>query len=593
MTMTTMMLSPTPSTYSSDGSGQAQAAAISTTSPRSAVIASSGDSGSGTPSPATASRNAKAHQAATIAAIVESTTTHRHLIPGMAELLGGSKDKIMSSNVPFVKGSGGGGGTMASKSSLSETVPTKYNVDGDATTSALATDTSVVALGHPSLPSMDAVSNTANRFISEIPPFVTMSTKDSAPQLKLESPPATVGTTGTDTVYNSRGNVDKTNDASALHVDFADFQRKLIVKGGMKGYRMSRATHGVSSGCYYYEAIILGSSDEIGSTDSSCDKRGKKRPLQELEMVGEQHHQLQQETKPDSSSTSNNEQPTPMQKSNNRSSMNGHLRIGWSTRLADLQAPVGYNTHSYAIRDIMGSRIHNSHRQDKWGGIGFGPGDVLGVALYLVDGKTPPTKSTVSNAATISSNSSTFNPTDGIDSEKQIGSSSSDNSESIHERQLSTAPLNNHIRFFLNGKPMGNENGIAFDNIQSGTYHPAVSCYDEGSAWLNFGPNFVYPPMHLPPEMNPRPISDLCHTPPLSEEVIETVISGGSGCKRGGHIMNLSKRAADYAIVSAFKELVGIEAASRRRAYLKHLALHRLEISAMRKERGLSTLDLV
>ena len=97
---------------------------------------------------------------------------------------------------------------------------------------------------------------------------------------------------------------------------------------------------------------------------------------------------------------------------------------------------------------------------------------------------------------------------------------------------------------------------------------------------------------HLPPEMNPRPISDLCHTPPLSEEVIETVISGGSGSKRGGHVMNLSKRAADDAVVSAFKELVGIEATARRRAYLKHLDLHRLEIFALRKDRDLSTLDL-
>jgi hypothetical protein len=576
----TMMLSPTPST-SSDGS-------------RRAVIATTCDSGSGTPSPATASRNAKAHQAATIATIVESTTTHRHLIPGLAELLGGSKDKIMSNNVPFIKSSGGSG-TTASKSSLSETVPTKYIVDGDvdrSTTSALSTEISTaVVLGHPSLPSEDAVSNTANRFISEFPPFVTMSTKDSAPQLKLESPPATVGTIGTKTEIYSQGYVDKANDASALHVDFADFQRKLIVKGGMKGYRMSRATHGVSSGCHFYEAIILGSSDETGSADSGCDKRGIKRPLQELEMVGEQ--QQQQETKPDSSSYAINEQP--MQKSNTKT-MNGHLRIGWSTRLADLQAPVGYNTHSYAIRDIMGSRIHNSHRQDKWGGMGFGPGDVLGVAIYLVDGKTPPTKSTVSNATTTtSSNPSSLHSADGIESKTENGISSSENSERNHDRQSSTAPLNNHIRFFFNGKPMGNENGIGFDNIQSGTYHPAVSCYDEGSAWLNFGPNFVYPPdkiMHLPPEMNPRPISDLCHTPPLSEEVIETVISGGSGSKRGGHVMNLSKRAADDAVVSAFKELVGIEATARRRAYLKHLDLHRLEIFALRKDRDLSTLDL-
>jgi hypothetical protein len=77
----------------------------------------------------------------------------------------------------------------------------------------------------------------------------------------------------------------------------------------------------------------------------------------------------------------------------------------------------------------------------------------------------------------------------------------------------------------------------------------------------------------------------------MPEEVIESVISGGSGGKRGGHL-NLSRR-ADDTMVSAFKELVGVEAAARHKAHLKHLDLHKLEISFMRKERGLSTLDLV
>ncbi len=60
----------------------------------------------------------------------------------------------------------------------------------------------------------------------------------------------------------------------------------------------------------------------------------------------------------------------------------------------------------------------------------------------------------------------------------------------------------------------------------------------EGSAWLNFGPNFVYPPhqsMHLPLDMSPWPVSDLSPTPPLPEYVVETVISSGRG-----HL-NLSK----------------------------------------------------
>jgi hypothetical protein len=56
---------------------------------------------------------------------------------------------------------------------------------------------------------------------------------------------------------------------------------------GYKGYRMVRATHGVSSGCYYYEVLV-------------------QEPLH-----GE----------------------------------DGHMRIGWSTEAGDLQAPVGYDVN--------------------------------------------------------------------------------------------------------------------------------------------------------------------------------------------------------------------------------------------------------
>jgi hypothetical protein len=572
--MTTMsMISPT------DAASNSSLAADTTSS--TAIVAPC-DSGSvstgGTPSPITSARNFKAHQAATIAAIVESTIAHRHLIPGLADLLGGSNDKAMSNSVTYMKGS----------DVVATTATNNVNVDEEdrnsTTTSILVTDTTS-ALGHPSLPSVDAVLNAANRFISEFPPFVAMSSKDSAPQLTLESPPASGEVTKSCAEYASEDVIDSSKNGA----DNVDINRKLVVKGGMKGYRMSRATHGVSSGCYYYEAIILGTSDESGST-TSCDKRGTKRPLQEIGTIGVQQQQQHQESKPNSSPLFNEQS---MQEANTQS-MNGHLRIGWSTRLANLQAPVGYNQHSYAIRDIMGSRIHNSHRQDKWGGIGFGPGDVLGVAIYLVDGKSQPPPSTVTTTTTPSNSSTIHSTTDEISSRNESGIDS-EGAESFHENQIPNAPLNNHIRFFLNGKPMGNDDGIGFDNIIPGTYHPAISCYSEGSAWLNFGPNFVYPPhhqsMHLQQQLNPRPISDVCHTPPMPEEVIESVISGGSGGKRGGHL-NLSRR-ADDTMVSAFKELVGVEAAARHKAHLKHLDLHKLEISFMRKERGLSTLDLV
>jgi Set1/Ash2 histone methyltransferase complex subunit ASH2 len=67
---------------------------------------------------------------------------------------------------------------------------------------------------------------------------------------------------------------------------------------GSGGYRMIRATHGVHVGAYFWEAEIL---------------------------------------------------PPP-------SGMlsDAHIRLGWSTRQGPLQAPVGYDKHSYAYRDIDG-----------------------------------------------------------------------------------------------------------------------------------------------------------------------------------------------------------------------------------------------
>jgi Set1/Ash2 histone methyltransferase complex subunit ASH2 len=35
----------------------------------------------------------------------------------------------------------------------------------------------------------------------------------------------------------------------------------------------------------------------------------------------------------------------------------GHVRLGWSTRRAELQAPVGYDQFSYGYRDLEGSKV--------------------------------------------------------------------------------------------------------------------------------------------------------------------------------------------------------------------------------------------
>jgi len=440
----------------------------------------------------TPTRQLKATQTASVAAIIECTAASRNLIPGLADLF--------SSNY-------------------------KSSEDNNNDTAS-----STTPLYHPALPSVDAVKSATSKMINDKPPFITMSIKDTAPQLKLEDPP-------------------KVNDdgESSSSEDKLDFQRQLVVKGtGMKGYRMSRATQGVKNGCYYYEAMIgVG----CNNNNKGGSRRGVKRSFQE------------------ENKTENVEK---------KEQMNGHLRIGWSTREGDLQAPVGYNEHSFAIRDIGGSRIHKSQREDKWGGDSFGVGDVLGIAICLVESSNKNDNTTTTTAS--------IGKTSSIDTERKDTSMPDAEMTDATDGEKKNPALPNHIRFFINGKPMG-EKGIAFDNVNPGTYHPAISCYKQGSAQLNFGPHFVYPPQTSGIDLHP--ISGVCTLPPQPEEEgVDKILSGDSTGK-----VYFSKK-TDEAIESVFKEFVKLELKARFDAHMKHLNLHRKEIAALRKERGLSTDDL-
>jgi hypothetical protein len=79
-----------------------------------------------------------------------------------------------------------------------------------------------------------------------------------------------------------------------------------------------------------------------------------------------------------------------------RGDAESHMRFGWTTKEADIQAPVGFDVHGYAYRDISGSSVHNSKRIDAYGesfgtscystsrGLRFlGPGDVVGTLICL------------------------------------------------------------------------------------------------------------------------------------------------------------------------------------------------------------------
>ena len=93
---------------------------------------------------------------------------------------------------------------------------------------------------------------------------------------------------------------------------------------------MVRATHGVSSGSWYFEVKL----DDCGTEEPG-------------------------------------------------SPLAGHARLGWCTEMGEVQAPVGYDTNSYAYRDLEGTKFHESKGAEY--GAPYGPGDVVGCHLKLGD----------------------------------------------------------------------------------------------------------------------------------------------------------------------------------------------------------------
>eukprot|EP00037_Helgoeca_nana_P031295 m.397329 g.397329 ORF g.397329 m.397329 type:complete len:625 (+) comp28368_c2_seq13:6710-8584(+) len=101
---------------------------------------------------------------------------------------------------------------------------------------------------------------------------------------------------------------------------------------GEKGYCMSRATHGVERGSWYYEVTIL---------------------------------------QPES----NDDLPEP------------HCRIGWAQRYANLQGPVGLCRFSYSWRDLKGTKFHQA--KGSAFGEGYKPGDTIGFYIDLPSDEPP------------------------------------------------------------------------------------------------------------------------------------------------------------------------------------------------------------
>mmetsp|Transcript_32354 Transcript_32354/g.93072 ORF Transcript_32354/g.93072 Transcript_32354/m.93072 type:complete len:439 (+) Transcript_32354:124-1440(+) len=336
---------------------------------------------------------------------------------------------------------------------------------------ALATNT------HPTFPDVAQVQQAVEKTVADSPPFAHMSKTDSALQLKMDT-------------------------------------MRLEVKGGLRGYRMSRASHGISQGNYYYEVLIK---DPPKPSEIASQFPSNVRLNPKLQAQLDAALQLEKEGKPV-----------------DPSGFGGHVRLGFSNRTGDLQAPVGYDKWSYGIRDIGGSKIHASQRDDHWGGESFKSGDVIGCAISL--------------------------------------------------RKDKESAETNQICFFKNGQPMGNPPDgnkkqaffVPAFEVPDGVYYPAVSLYMGATVQVNLGPHFYYPLKRSTPKF--KPVSDLCERPISVEDALAKA--------QKEKVM----RRTD--MQKLFSELVATEVKMLQEVYTKYRQQHVEAVWKHRTQREAKTEDL-
>jgi hypothetical protein len=248
-----------------------------------------------------------------------------------------------------------------------------------------------------------------------------------------------------------------------------------------------------------------------------------------------------------------------------------HVRLGFSNRTGDLHAPVGYDKWSFAIRDIGGSRIHCSRRDDAWGGESFGPGDVIGCAISMVPRKEAPLPTVTPSAVQ-------------PDTKSNAKSNGNSNGNDTNPNDESVELANqNQIRFYKNGLPMGQsvnskgkkDGAVAF-YVPDGVYYPAVSLYMGASVKLNFGPHFIFPPRKTYHKY--KPVADLCERPVSVEDAVSKV--------------QKEKVMRKMEMLQKFQELVAAEVQVQLDSYTSHRKQHVREIFKERQKRGIKTEDL-
>jgi hypothetical protein len=223
---------------------------------------------------------------------------------------------------------------------------------------------------------------------------------------------------------------------------------------GNKGYRLSRGTHAVGVGEWYYEVTV----------------------------------ELNQ----------------------------GHVRVGWAQGQADMDLPCGCEMWSYSYRSREGTAF-NCARPKKYGEA-FETGDVIGCYISLPgqpsletgvadtggngrEGRTKQTANYSSPGAAAAAGNTTASggPSEG---DKQVVYWGQMAYYVIPHREPAQTPQHkgSKILFYKNGVSQG----AAFSDVWQGEYYPAVSLFKNARVTYNFGPDFKYPP-----KVPARPVSEL------------------------------------------------------------------------------------
>ncbi|CAK5068939.1 unnamed protein product [Meloidogyne enterolobii] len=161
-----------------------------------------------------------------------------------------------------------------------------------------------------------------------------------------------------------------------------------------------------------------------------------------------------------------------------------HVRVGWAQAFSPLQACIGYSKFSYSWRSKRGTVFNDGYGR-RYYQRGFKQGDTIGC---LIDLPSLNVGKDNNNVATTIKISDILPPSrKDCDLIKFKQNYFFEEKEEIQQEIQKLQPLpNSKIEFFLNGQSCG----VAFQNIFTGHYFPAVSLFHSARVRLNFGPIF-------------------------------------------------------------------------------------------------------